>query len=42
MLVKFERNRMVRNIQILQKMVSHFGERVDAILADVPVTKTTF
>ena len=39
MLVKFEQNRMVLNMQNLElfgkKMVNHFGESVDAILEDV-------
>ena len=40
MLVKFEQNRIVRNINknevFGKKMVNHFLERIDAILEDVP------
>ena len=46
MLVKFEQNCMVGNIQnfelLEKKMVNHFLESVEAILEDVPVTKTAF
>ena len=42
MLVKFEQNYMVRNIQnfevLKKKMVNHFWESVDVILEDVSVT----
>ena len=44
MLVKFEQNRMLRTILIIElfdkKMVNHFWQSVDAILGDVSVTET--
>ena len=49
MLVPFEQNHMIRTIQNIElfltkkkkkkKMVSHFGQIVDAILEDVSVTE---
>ena len=42
MLMKFEQNRMVQNIQnfeLLGKMVNHFWENIDAILDVVLVTE---